>query len=73
MNLIRFLVIAAIIWLTIRMVKNWQTKNSIAKNQAAKDSVIKNMVQCAKCGVHIPEQEALKYNGQIFCCEEHQN
>jgi len=73
MNLIRLLIIAAIVWLTFRIVKNWQAKNTITKNKARKDSTIGNMVQCVKCGVHIPEQEALNYNGKLYCCEEHKS
>lgn len=71
MNLIRLLIIAAIVWLTFRIYRNWQDKNKIAKKNATKDSQIKNMVQCSKCGVHLPEQEALKSNNLYYCCEEH--
>ena len=73
MNLIRLLIIAAIVWLTLRIFRNWQNKNIIAKKKSIKDSQIKNMVQCSKCGVHLPEQEALKYNNQFYCCQEHQH
>lgn len=71
MNLFRLLVIAAIVWLTLRIFRNWQEKNTMAKNKTIKDSQIKNMVQCSKCGIHLPEQEALKSNNQFYCCEEH--
>ena len=71
MNLIRFLIIAAIVWLILRMFRNWQSKNIIAKKKATKDALIKNMVQCSTCGVHLPEQEALKINNKFYCSEEH--
>ncbi len=29
------------------------------------------MVACARCGVHLPESEALEDAGQRFCSEEH--
>lgn len=73
MNLIRLLVIAAIIWLILRIFKNWQEKNAISKKNSTKNSQIKNMVQCSKCGVHLPEQEALKSDNQFYCCEEHKH
>lgn len=73
MNLIRLLVIAAIVWLTLRIFRNWQNKNIIAKKKTIKDSQIKNMVECSKCGIHLPEQEALKSNNKFYCCEEHQH
>jgi hypothetical protein len=29
------------------------------------------MVQCAYCGVHIPESDSLKARGHHFCCQAH--
>lgn len=73
MNLFRLLIIAAIVWLVIRIFKNWQEKNLIAKKNADKNSTIKNIVKCSKCDVHLPEQEAIKKNGKFYCCEEHKD
>ncbi len=72
MNLIRLLVIVAIIWLVYRMYQNWlSNKKTSPPKQQAGTSDIENMVQCSTCGVHIPEQEALKLGKQFFCCEAH--
>jgi len=73
MNLIRLLVIVAIVWLAYRIFQNWKVKNEQAARKIKKDAPIKNMVQCAKCGVHLPEQEALKDSGNFFCCDEHKS
>ncbi|MDD2816175.1 MAG: PP0621 family protein [Thiotrichaceae bacterium] len=29
-------------------------------------------VRCAHCGIHLPEQEALREDGNSFCCVAHQ-
>lgn len=29
------------------------------------------MVECAHCGVHLPESEAVKQADRYFCCDEH--
>jgi uncharacterized protein len=29
------------------------------------------MVACVVCGVHVPESEAVRAAGELFCCEEH--
>jgi uncharacterized protein len=29
------------------------------------------MVSCARCGVHLPESEAVRSEGRVFCSEEH--
>lgn len=71
MNLIRLLIIVAIIWLAYRMYQNWLTSKASVHKQQKNKPDIENMVQCSTCGVHIPEQEALKQNQQFFCCEAH--
>jgi uncharacterized protein len=32
---------------------------------------IERMLACAVCGVHVPESEALRAQGEFFCCEAH--
>ena len=74
MNLFRILVIVAIVWLSYRIYQNWKAKVSASSQQKPKsNSDIKNMVQCAKCGVHIPEHEAVKSSNEFYCCESHKN
>jgi len=29
------------------------------------------MVACARCGVHLPESDALAANGRFYCSEDH--
>jgi uncharacterized protein len=31
-----------------------------------------NMVQCARCGVHLPRSEATTTQGRTYCSPEHQ-
>lgn len=70
MNLIRLLAIAAIIWLCYRIYQNWLEAKSAAEKKHKKDTV-ENMVQCDKCGVHIPQQEALRSGDKFYCSEAH--
>ena len=32
---------------------------------------VQTMVPCAQCGVMVPQSEALRGRGQVFCCEAH--
>ena len=73
MNLIRLLVIVAIVWLVYRMYQNWLSSNKIARKQRARQAEIKNMVQCSRCGLHLPENEALRQGGKFYCSEAHKN
>lgn len=31
-----------------------------------------NMVQCARCGVHLPRSESVSIQGRTYCSPEHQ-
>jgi len=32
---------------------------------------VERMVECAHCGLHVPESEAVAEMGRSFCCEAH--
>ncbi len=32
---------------------------------------VEEMVACARCGLHVPESEAVERDGRHYCCEEH--
>jgi uncharacterized protein len=31
-----------------------------------------NMVQCARCGVHLPRSESITTQGRFYCSQDHQ-
>ena len=31
-----------------------------------------NMVQCARCGVHLPRSESVTTQGRFYCSQDHQ-
>lgn len=68
MGIIRLLVLAALIWLTWRLVRSLLMAPRAP--QTPPDTSQK-MVRCSWCGVHTPEALALRQEPQYFCCEEH--
>lgn len=74
MGLIRLLIIAALIYLAWRVVKNLLSQAS-GRDDSSPDSNSQDaqaMLKCAQCGVHVPAPEAFTHNGRHFCCQEHQ-
>jgi len=51
--------------------KGFQRSASRRRNDSDAARVPERMVACARCGVHLPESEALKGDGERFCSEEH--
>ena len=39
---------------------------------AAPPATGENMVQCARCGVHLPRSESIPAQGRYYCSPEHQ-
>lgn len=74
MGLIRLLIIAALIYLAWRVVKNLLSQAN-SRDNSSPDSSSRDaqaMLKCAQCGVHVPAPEAFTHNGLHFCCQEHQ-
>jgi len=47
--------------------------NADIRGDSVKDGSLgpENMISCTRCGVHVPETEAVYRSGAAFCSEEH--
>ena len=64
--MIKLILIIAAVWLIYAIV----VKNK-RLNRASDAKPLKNMVRCATCGVHLPEEESIRDEGRFFCSEDH--
>lgn len=46
-------------------------RSSRNNEQVSQQQGPERMVACARCGVHLPESEAVQAEGRHFCSEEH--
>jgi uncharacterized protein len=60
-----FIVLALVAYLVIK-----GTTRS-RQRPAANDKLPERMVTCGRCGVHLPESEAVQESGHHFCSEDH--
>ncbi|MBB3231868.1 PP0621 family protein [Halomonas stenophila] len=71
--LIRLIIFAVLFFAGLklyRMYREWK----LDREEAAQGSPQGNqMVRCAWCQVHLPEDEALREKGQWFCSPDHRN
>lgn len=70
MGLVRFIVIALLIWLAIRVVR-WAIAYYRRLPARQRRPTVPHMLPCAHCGVHVPEHEAIVHDGTTYCSEEH--
>jgi len=63
----KLVILFIIVWAGLRIYHTIQNKKTgpIIEKEA------RDMVICAKCGVHIPVDEAVKNNGKYFCSQDH--
>lgn len=49
---------------------NWRQRRSL-QDKRQTPAPPAHMVRCAHCGLHVPEDEAVKADGRDYCSEEH--
>lgn len=72
MGLFRLLAIVFVIWLIVHFAKRLLSSRDKLPDRQKTDK-ISRMVRCEKCGLHVPEHEAIQHQGHYFCCKAHQD
>jgi len=70
----RIFLVLVLLAVSLYVVKLIRTKlDEAPKNLEKDDHTAKNnnMVKCLHCGLHIPEEEAIKQGDKTFCSLEH--
>ena len=70
MALIRILLIALVIWLLLRLFKNWSAKKALERKRQ-QPAELKTIVKCAHCGLHVPKNEAIESANRYYCSQAH--
>jgi uncharacterized protein len=65
-RLLLILIIVAIAILAFR-----RLKESASRPDARKKTKTGQMVQCAACGLYLPEREAIRHQGKYYCSPSH--
>lgn len=66
----KILLLAIALWLLITVLRRY-TRNIDPPPSAATAETAETMVQCAYCGLHLPQSDSLSVNHQFYCCETH--
>lgn len=69
MGLLRFLAIAVLVAVALMLLKRLFMSR---KPTATPRTPAPKLVQCAYCGVHVSESEAVRSGDRFFCSVEHQ-
>lgn len=66
MKLLLLLIPALLIWWILRLLRS---PSPLSRDKA--DPRVENMIACARCGLHVPENEAVTRGGKHYCSEKH--
>jgi len=63
------LLVAAVLlaWSALRALRRPVAPHGAKREKPA----VENMVPCHRCGLHVPEKEAVTRDGKRYCSEEH--
>jgi len=64
---LRLLILGLLIWLIWR----WLYRPRRTTTTPTEPS-LQNMVRCARCGLHVPERDAVSKAGRFYCSAQHQ-
>lgn len=68
----KLILIAIAIWLIITVLKRYRKGlDQHGESSAAKHQSSESMVQCAHCGIHLPQSESIQSHDQYFCSQAH--
>jgi len=71
MNLFRLIIIVLAVWIAYRIWQNFRAKAKTIAPKPKSPQAIADMVECAVCQMHIPENEALRNGNKIYCSRQH--
>jgi hypothetical protein len=69
MYLLRLIIIAAVLWFAMRMVR--RVMRGIAARKTTELGYRGKMVACVVCGVYLPEHDAVRDADGKFRCDKH--
>lgn len=68
----RYLLLIVLVFAVIWLVRRAGEKPARRRGtQAPQGAPGERMIECAHCGVHAPESECVRGDGQVFCSAEH--
>lgn len=69
-RLILFVVICALAYSLYKKLQAGSSGSTKPREKQDNDNPLA-MKRCAKCGVHLPENDSIQYQTLHFCCEDH--
>jgi uncharacterized protein len=67
--ILRAFILGLLLWLVWRWLIRPRRRRPVSGQRPPS---VQNMVRCARCGLHVPEREAIQHGGRYYCSAQHQ-
>ena len=71
MGFVRLLLVGLVVFFLWQLYFRFKRMREKSQQQRLKKKPTIAMVRCGKCGIHIPETEAVHSPKGLYCCEQH--
>jgi len=71
MGLFRLIIFGVAFFMLWKLFRLWQKHIEKQQSSQQKDDSGEAMVKCRQCHLHLPETQAIKYQDDYFCSQEH--
>lgn len=71
MGILRLLLLIVLALLVYRLTRRWLDRKTARRRMQSQDKG--RMLACAHCGTYIPEQDAVREGGQVYCSTAHRD
>jgi uncharacterized protein len=65
----KYLLLIGLVLIVLWFFRNLNRRSGIGRASAERRP--ERMVQCARCGIHLPESESIRDGAVHYCCDEH--
>ncbi|MFL6621726.1 MAG: PP0621 family protein [Sulfurifustaceae bacterium] len=70
-QLTRLLIILIALWIAWQLIRRFLRASHSSERPSTPSGQAPRMLPCARCGVHIPEPQAITVGGKAYCSKEH--
>ena len=70
MGIFRLIILLAIAFFAYRLFMAWK-RSSQRPTEKQRPEQVESVVRCHHCQLHIPENEAIEYQGRYYCSQKH--
>jgi uncharacterized protein len=71
MNLLRLILLFALLWLALRVLRAWRRSKAVTSGDS--EAQVTEMLKCEHCGIYFAAGSSVRYRGHVYCSDAHRD